>query len=95
MTTFIDVPLWDEPVAERPDDPNIIRTADGKFQCRDCHEIVDSEMIFTINHGMCFNGWCIAHLHANNGANPTQHEWLEAHGFVQVDRFDEAFWNLP
>ena len=98
MTMFIDVPLWEDPTPEpifHEDDFNMIRLGDDMFQCRDCKEIVKGEYVWQISHGMAFNGWCFAHLLCNNGANPDQLEWLEAHGFQKVDRFDQAFWNLP
>lgn len=98
MSMFTIEPLWYDDVPQpvkQPDDPNIIRLDNGMLKCRDCGELVRNEALFAISHSMCFNGWCSSHLISNNGACPEQLEWLEAHGFIKVDRFDPAFWNLP
>jgi hypothetical protein len=95
VTTFIDVPLWEETVVKRDDDPNMIRLHDGTIKCRHCGHIDTNEYVWAISHSMAFNGWCTTHILMNHGANPSQHEWLAQHGFTVVDRFDERYWDLP
>lgn len=104
MIATYQVPLFDlEEFTERPkfqlvDEARqaILDEMAQLNNCPDCgHELRNGITPVETSHGIAFNGWCYTHLLCNHGANPSQLEWLEAHGFVKCDQYDVANWNVP
>lgn len=100
METFIQEPLWTEPVVKSRWDlmreANEIHNPDGTVTCRHCGETEANDCIFDINHSAVFNGWCSKRLFLNQrapiGSVPEDMEWLNEHGWGVVDAHDKANW---
>lgn len=95
MQTFIDVPLWEDPVIVKLERYMIVNE-DGSATCEYCGDSMPNSAMFHTNHGSVFNGWCAKRLFLNNrapiGSVPEDMEWLASKGWTPVDSHDKANW---